>query len=89
MSQTFKTSNRRAALLRELFQDVCDKANWKNPVIATVPADMAELYAEAIEFMTGSVVHRGGTFKRLQLASAIACDHVVLSADGYYLAVGA
>lgn len=54
-----------AAIYRAAFDQVCDPADWKNAVDCYVPHDLANLYLQAIEFMTGvrptaeRVMHEG------------------------------
>jgi hypothetical protein len=76
-------SNDRAEILRKLYSDYVRELNpelgWKGPCQAIVPADMASLVAEAMNFM-GSVVD-----KRETLPSG----YVKLNSRGYYHHIGA
>lgn len=47
-------SNEHADLLRAAFNQVCDPADWKNPVDCIVPWASASVYTEAIAFMTAT-----------------------------------
>lgn len=40
------------ALMRLAFDQVCDKDDWRAPVNALVPWQAANVYMQAIEFMT-------------------------------------
>lgn len=40
-------------IYRATFNHVCDPVDWKAPVDCVVPYDLANLYMQAIEFMTG------------------------------------
>lgn len=42
-----------ADLYRKAFDQVCDPSDWKAPIDCEVPWDLANLYMQAIEFMTG------------------------------------
>lgn len=42
-----------ATLYRAAFDQVCDPQDWKAAVDCLVPWDLANLYLQAIEFMTG------------------------------------
>lgn len=42
-----------AVLYRKAFDQVCDPVDWKAPIDCEVPWDVANLYMQAIEFMTG------------------------------------
>lgn len=42
-----------AALYRAAFDHVCEQENWKGPIDAVVPYNMANVYMQGIEFMTG------------------------------------
>lgn len=41
------------ALLRCAFNQVCDPQDWKGPIDCIVPWDGANIYMQAIQFMTG------------------------------------
>src|SRR5262245_44728559 len=73
--------------LRDAFDRVADKANWKNPVDAVIDisgdAEMA-MIREAVIFFTGSVPK----FAPRKGAKLPGCRYRV-TARGYYLAVGA
>lgn len=43
-----------ADLYREAFDHVCDPQDWKAPIDALVPRTLVNLYAQAVEFMTGT-----------------------------------
>lgn len=47
------THDQVADLYRAAFDQVCDKTDWKAPVDCLVPWELANLYMQAIEFMTG------------------------------------
>lgn len=42
-----------ADLYRKAFDHVCDPADWKAEIDCVVPYQLANLYMQAIEFMTG------------------------------------
>lgn len=70
--------------LRDAFDLVCDTENWKNPIhraIAYSGSDADDLTLElirvAVPFFTGSAV----TIKKGR-------DEVIVTADGYYNAIG-
>ena len=42
-----------AALYRLVFDQICDPADWKAPICCIVPWELANVYMQAIEFMTG------------------------------------
>ncbi len=42
-----------AALYRYVFDQICDPADWRAPVCCIVPWELANVYMQAIEFMTG------------------------------------
>lgn len=42
-----------ADLYRKAFDHVCDPNDWKAPIDCEVPWDVANIYMQAIEFMTG------------------------------------
>lgn len=42
-----------AALYRKAFDQVCDPTDWKAPIDCEVPWELANLYMQAVEFMTG------------------------------------
>ena len=66
------------SMLRSVFSVVCDKQDWKSPIDANIPANLAPIAREAIIFMTGSVP------KVEELG-----NHVIhITADGYYIAMG-
>jgi len=73
------THEEMTARLKPLFDLVCDKKNWKNPIRATVDknANIAGI-KEAIIFYTGSVPTITETKKGYRVV-----------ADGYYLTIGA
>lgn len=41
------------AMYRFAFDQVCDPIDWKAPIDCEVPYNIAYLYTQAIEFMTG------------------------------------
>lgn len=41
------------ALMQFAFNQVCDPADWKAPIDCMVPWDTANIYMQAVEFMTG------------------------------------
>lgn len=47
------TNDAVAELYRAAFNQVCNKEDWKAPIDCVVPYDLANLYMQAIEFMTG------------------------------------
>jgi len=49
-----------AAVYRLAFDQVCNKDDWKAPFACWVPWTMANLYMQAIEFMTGVEPTCGG-----------------------------
>lgn len=51
------TVDQTADLFRMAFDHVCDQSDWKGPIDCVVPQGMAELYMNAIEFMTGVRPH--------------------------------
>ena len=42
-----------ADLYRKAFDHVCNEVNWKDEIDCVVPYELANLYMQAIEFMTG------------------------------------
>ncbi len=48
----FVSSFQHADMMRFAFNQVCDHTDWKNPIDAYVPWDLANVYVQAIEFMT-------------------------------------
>jgi len=70
------------AALSAAFSKVADKANWKMPVAAVLPADTSKeelaLIAYAIGFYTGS-----------EAKISASPNWVLVEAPGYYAAVGA
>lgn len=46
-----------ADLYRKAFDHVCDPSDWKAPIDCTVPWEVANIYMQAIEFMTGVKPH--------------------------------
>lgn len=42
-----------ADLYRKAFDHVCNQADWKAEIDCVVPFELANLYMQAIEFMTG------------------------------------
>lgn len=61
-----------------LFKQVCGETDWKGPVHAWVPWSMADVYMEAIMFMTGSTPMCHGLVT-LESGREIC----LLTADGY------
>lgn len=55
------TRHQEAELYRAAFNQVCDPEDWKAPIDCIVPWGLANLYMNAIEFMTGVTP----TFERL------------------------
>lgn len=53
MSQRVLTQDQHTEILRAAFDQVCNKDDWKAPIDCVVPYDLANLYMQAIEFMTG------------------------------------
>lgn len=51
------TPDQHADLLRVAFNQVCDPEDWKGPIDCIVPYDSANIYMQAIEFMTGVKPH--------------------------------
>ncbi len=47
------TQENGADLYRYVFDQVCDPTDWKAPVCCIVPWELANVYMQAIEFMTG------------------------------------
>lgn len=47
------TIDQLAEVYRLAFDQVCNQADWRGPVSCFVPFDVANLYMQAIEFMTG------------------------------------
>lgn len=47
------TPDQLADLYRKAFDHVANPADWKAPIDCTVPWDVANVYMQAIEFMTG------------------------------------
>lgn len=70
--------NAQAELYRFAFDQVCNKSDWKAPFTCWVPWSMANLYLQAIEFMTGVLPTCGG---RVVLASG--AEVTMLSCIGY------
>lgn len=72
--------------LRDAFDMVCDKDNWKNPIDARIEnpgAHMREVIKDAIMYFTGSTAY----FRRVVEDSGRDTFHI--TAKGYYLAIGA
>lgn len=42
-----------ACIYRKAFDQVCDPNDWKGPIDCVVPYEVANIYMQAIEFMTG------------------------------------
>lgn len=51
------TPDQLAEIYRKAFDQVCDPADWKGPIDCAVPWDVANVYMQAIEFMTGLKPH--------------------------------
>lgn len=51
--QTIITTEQHTALMQFAFDQVCNKADWKAPIDCVVPYELANVYMQAIEFMTG------------------------------------
>lgn len=47
------TFDQLAVVYRAAFDQVCDPADWRGPINCLVPWDVANIYMQAIEFMTG------------------------------------
>ena len=47
------TIDQLADLYRKAFDHICDPADWKAPIDCEVPWEVANIYMQAIEFMTG------------------------------------
>lgn len=67
-----------AAVYRLAFDQICDKKDWKGPFTAWVPWELANLYMQAAEFMTGVAPTSNG---RVVLPSGKQVTH--LSSIGY------
>lgn len=65
--------------LRAAFDAVANRENWKMPIGAAIKAEDREVTAKGIEFFTGSKA----TFESLPNGK------LLVSAEGYYRAVGA
>ena len=63
MSQVILNTQDTAVIYRAAFDQVCNKEDWKAPVDCVVPFGLANLYMQAIEFMTG--VHPEATRTKL------------------------
>jgi hypothetical protein len=80
-SENINYSPKQVEAMRAIFERVENKENWKLPIDATIELDTANklLLDEAIIFFTGSVPHfhklAGGKYR--------------ITADGYYMAIGA
>jgi hypothetical protein len=51
-------------ILRAAFNQICNPVDWKGPINAVVPACLADLYCEAIKFMTATDPVRFGNEDR-------------------------
>lgn len=49
----FVGPNEMADIYRVAFDQICDPKDWKGPVDCLVPWDSANVFIQAIEFMTG------------------------------------
>lgn len=52
-------------LLRVAFDQICDPTDWRGPIDALVPWDSANIYVQAVRYMTATVcecrqVKKGG-----------------------------
>lgn len=47
------TEDHTSELYKVAFNQVCDPEDWKGPIDCEVPYHLANLYMQAIEFMTG------------------------------------
>lgn len=45
------------ALYRAGFQQICNRDDWKGPIDARVPLELAPFYSRAITFMVGAPVN--------------------------------
>jgi hypothetical protein len=45
------------SLMTHAFEQVCDEVDWKAPIDCVVPHDIANIYMQAIEFMTALKPH--------------------------------
>jgi len=72
------TREQQAEIYRAAFNQVCNKTDWKLPIDCIVPWDLANLYMQAIEFMTGSKAK----------GEALTGNRYWLRAAGYYVATG-
>lgn len=48
------TIDQTAQLYRDAFDHVCNEDDWRGEVDCVVPYELANLYMQAIEFMTGA-----------------------------------
>lgn len=66
-----------ASVMRQVFDRVCDKDNWRSPCAAFVPAELVELVCAALEYFHGCKATLGGvqalTGKVLVESSGYAC----------------
>jgi len=53
LATRFVKEEEQAELYRHAFDQVCNTEDWKAPITCWVPWNMANLYMQAIEFMTG------------------------------------
>lgn len=53
LATRFVKEEEQGDIYRHAFDQVCNTEDWKAPVCCWVPWDMASLYMQAIEFMTG------------------------------------
>lgn len=72
------TREEQSDIYRAAFNQVCNKTDWKLPVDCIVPYDLANLYLQAIEFMTGSKC----------IGECLTGERYWIRADGYYIATG-
>lgn len=71
--------NAKQASRSAIFDTVCDKANWKMPIKAEVPADAdLDAIADAIEHFTAS-----------KASFAMTRQGWIVTAAGYYATIGA
>jgi len=68
--------------LREAFDQICNKINWKNPINAWIDSTIYPICAAATEFYTGSKLNTIGEPSKYN-------GWILVQADGYYQAIGA
>jgi hypothetical protein len=69
---------------KALFDLICDKDNWKNPITCLVPARYFDEFNEACIFFTGGNLLTSENVKEGDPGRRVQCY-----SDGYYVNIGA